>query len=110
MGLWAAIETQLPCGGGDVLIDFGEHCTPVTTELAENLVVNANADPRGLVIGPDFQSVEPAECSALVRSVTTGLSLVGAGDPEAPLFGGYSCAKGRALLAEQPVDAVLRLV
>jgi hypothetical protein len=76
------IETDLPCGDGDVLIAFGTRCVPLTSEASMFVIHNTNN-----VLGKDFPpgppwwwSGAPIACEDLAASATTSLNLTGAMD------------------------------
>jgi hypothetical protein len=76
------IETDLPCGDGDVLIAFGTRCIPLTSEASTFVIHNVNNVPgKDFPAGPPWwRTGAPIDCEDLAASAMTGLHLAGAMD------------------------------
>lgn len=79
LGIDVVVEMAAPCGDGDVLFRVGERCVPLTTEIAQAVIVGANNDadqqiPEGLEINGGL----PLTCPDLAANGTSGLFLVSA--------------------------------
>lgn len=81
LGSTLVVETGSPCGNGDVLIEVGTTCIPVTTQRATSLINDANFTPGGKVpADPNVNDLmgTALSCETLDGGTLTGLSGVGA--------------------------------
>ena len=79
VGVDVTFERNPPCGGGDVLLDLGRQCIPLTTEGIKAVIVGANDVPM-TELPPGGTSLRglPLTCPTLASDNTTGLGLVSA--------------------------------
>ena len=81
LGAALTVEANAPCGDGDVIINLGDACVPLTTATVSTLMTNANFSstitvPKSGV--PLSSSGAPVECPALTSDALTGLKVRGA--------------------------------
>ncbi|HSP97123.1 MAG TPA: hypothetical protein VL049_07745, partial [Candidatus Dormibacteraeota bacterium] len=81
LGAALTVERSAPCGGGDVTIDLGSACIPLTTATTSTLITDANFTatttvPKNGV--PAASSGAPVGCPALVAGELSGYKARGA--------------------------------
>jgi hypothetical protein len=81
MGAALTVERAAPCGGGDVTIDLGDACVPLTTAAVSTFITNANFNAEITVPKdgtPASSSGAPVACSALTTDDLAGYKARGA--------------------------------
>ncbi|MFN8640848.1 MAG: hypothetical protein U0802_04005 [Candidatus Binatia bacterium] len=81
LGATLAVEAAAPCGDGDVTINLGSACIPLSTAAVSTFITNANFTstvtvPKNGV--PATAVGAPVECAALVADQLTGFKARGA--------------------------------
>ncbi len=68
------VETKAPCDGGDILIDVGAACIPLTTGTAAAVIEHANnAPPPQDRLGPETQQGVGVQCSQIDTQSLSGM-------------------------------------
>lgn len=78
LGSRLVVEITAPCGDGDVLINVGTSCIPLTSQRTDGIIVNANNVP-GNELFPATPPTEgtPLACSAFDSGTVSGLKMRG---------------------------------
>lgn len=71
------VESNAPCGDGDVTVVVGRTCIPLTTATASTQVNNANFSANSVPTSPASNSGSRIACSAIDGDDTSGLQLRG---------------------------------